>query len=234
MCGAPGVHSSKAFLEEEPTSRIALQTALEDLIVHQYVKLEGEGDEFFQVMEGSGMGQIASGDISDNTFLQLAEKEFAALNSVQDQHRIQKYIRYRDDILVIGEDPHLIGAFFRKIKALIKGVYVLELSEYSSTGISYLDVFVSKTSEISKGHLAWKPYFKPTSQHLPLAGDSGHAPPIHRSWPKAEILRMSKRSSSEIAFLCAKDHLCNRWQSGFLESSIVTGLSQLTQPLTVK
>ena len=94
--------------------------------------------------------------------------------------------------------------------------------------MSFLDVFVSKTSEISRGHLAWKPFFKPTSQHLPLACDSGHAPPIHSSWPKAEILRMSKRSSSEIAFLRAKDHLCGRWQSGFLDPSIIDNAKSIT------
>ena len=107
--------------------------------------------------------------------------------------------------------PQLLGTFFHRICDLVRGIYTLEMSEYSSSGICYLDFFVYKGSEISKGHVTWRPFFKPTSQHLPLASDSGHAPTVHSSWPKAEMGRISKRSSCEVAFKHARNHLCNRW-----------------------
>ena len=81
----------------------------------------------------------------------------------------------------------------------------------------FLDVCLKKGSDISSGYLTYQPYFKPTSQHLPLATDSGHAITVHSSWPGAEISRLARQSSSEAAFRNACEHLNNRWAGGFLD-----------------
>ena len=78
------------------------------------------------------------------------------------------------------------------------------------------------------GSLSFRLYFKPTSQHIPLSQDSGHSPAVHRSWPKAEIGRIARRSSSEVAFNKAKNQLCDRWQSNFMDSTVVTHLRTIS------
>ena len=148
MRGSAAKHASVAFLDEKSDLRRALRGALEALIGFQYVKVEHEcADEgYYWVQEGSGMGQIASGEIADTTFLELAEAKFASLSSIQHEYRIQAYIRYRDDIIIIGDDVDLLRAFIWTIKDMVRGVYELELSEYSRSSISFLAFFVSKSS----------------------------------------------------------------------------------------
>ena len=220
MCGSAQEHASRAFLDIDAAERTALQGALEDLLTNQYVCVDGE--TYHQVMIGAGMGQIASGEVADTTFLELAEVGFAALASVQSRFGIQRYLRYRDDMLIVGDDVNLMREFFEHIKRLVRGIYVVELSEASKSCISFLDVVVYKEVRGSTTKVGWRLFFKPTSQHLPLASDSGHAPTIHRSWPKAEICRLSRRSTSESAFVSAREKLCSKWQASFLNSEIVS------------
>ena len=61
----------------------------------------------------------------------------------------------------------------------------------------------------------------PLANIFPLSSDSAHTPSVHRSWPIAEIRRIARRSSSEVAFENAKSHLCSKWRSGFLNTGSV-------------
>ena len=110
-----------------------------------------------------------------------------------------------------------IGRFVHRVRSRTNGIYVFELSANSRKEMPFSDVCLKKGAGILSGHLSFSPYFKPTSQHLPLALDSGHVPYVHCSWPKAEFSRLAKRSSSQTAYHSACAHLRNRWTSGFLD-----------------
>ena len=123
MCGEPRRHASLAFLDRDQPERVALQEALLYLLVSQYVRVPGcdSDGKVSQVMVGSGMGQTASGEIADTSFLELAEVNFACLKEVQHLHKVHKYIRYRDDIFVAYSDSNLLRDFFDRIKSLLRG-----------------------------------------------------------------------------------------------------------------
>ena len=86
----------------------------------------------------------------------------------------------------------------------------------------FLDVCFRKGEDMRAGHLAWSPFFKPTSQHLPLCQDSGHAPFVHRSWPRAEMARLAGRSTSQTAFETARAILLEKWSKGYISESVIT------------
>ena len=221
MCGTAQLHKSLAFKHvQSPGLKSALQGALEDLITNQYVSL-GPAGPWFQVMVGTGMGQKASGEIADNTFFELAERGWAALCEVQASHSILCYLRYRDDILIIGENAVEMGRFVHEMRERVRGTYQIELSGNSRKEMPFLDVCLKKGEDIRAGHLTWTPFFKPTSQHLLLCQDSGHAPFVHRSWPRAEIARLAGRSTSQTGFEIARARLIEKWSNGPISERII-------------
>lgn len=69
---------------------------------------------------------------------------------------------------------------------------------------TFLDFEIFKSDPNGPGILKFKPYVKPTARHIPLASDSYHPWGVHKSWPVAEMLGMSRRSSDV--------HLARAWQ----------------------
>ena len=62
-----------------------------------------EGGRFFQVKQGSGIGFVASGEISDSVFSALMERAYILKQELMQERRIKAYFRYRDDIFMIAE-----------------------------------------------------------------------------------------------------------------------------------
>ena len=67
--------------------------------------------------------------------------------------------------------------------------------------------------------LSWRPYIKPTANHVPLRASSNHSKGIHAAWPVTEVARMHRLSCTaqdfhvyrdiklnSLAFLYAKFH----------------------------
>ena len=62
-----------------------------------------EGEMCFQVEHGSGVGFVASGEISDSVFLAVMERAYILKQEVMQARRIKAYSRYRDDIFFTAE-----------------------------------------------------------------------------------------------------------------------------------
>ena len=128
------------------------------------------------MLQGSGQGQIISGDFADNTFLHPMEVNFCALESVQRKYNIDFYGRYRDDILIVAHDEGVVG-FFAKMKDLSKDVSPLHCDEVSSSRLHFLDVVIFKGPMFDvTGKISYKPFCKPTN---PLHFTLAHSPSIH-------------------------------------------------------
>ncbi len=87
--------------------------------------------------------------------------------------------------------------------------------------MSFLDFFVHKANPHGPSHLVHRPHIKPTARHIPLSSASCQAPAVHRSWPRAEILRMHRRSSSLAVGRCWARRKVGRFKTFFMRPDIV-------------
>lgn len=146
----------------------------------------------YQVMTGSGMGMKHAGACADLVFGIVVEKE---LLKEADQLGILKYLRYRDDILVLLRDLSFSRLFRDRLISLASIYCQVQQESYSLVGVSFLDLFVFKSDPARCSSVMVRPYIKESARHIPLASDSMHPPAVHRSWPVAEVIRMHRRSS---------------------------------------
>jgi hypothetical protein len=154
----------------------------------------------YGVQRGSGIGMKHAGAVADACFAILAERPVLGL---KEQLGVIKYVRFRDDVFVLLDDIKYTPAFKECFFANSSRFCKVVLESYSLVGATFLDLRISKPPS-GFGFLQWQPYIKATARHLPLGSDSYHSWTCHRAWPRAEILRMHRRSSS-----C---HLSKRWR----------------------
>lgn len=205
-----------------------MHEALEHILLTQFVQIKSKSDtRVFQVIQGSGMGRIASGAIADKAFWLLCEKDWAARLDVQERHGVKLYIRYRDDILIIAKRdrtkyPGLHLDYVRRIINLASEIYEVYIDEVSSSHTHFLDISITK----SVPKLTFGVHFKATAQNVPLSSWSCHPQSIHESWPLAEFGRFARISSSHTNFLQAKKKFMGRLRFWFANHDILHSLER--------
>ena len=138
------------------------------------------------------------------------------------------YIRYRDDLLIIFQDAHLFGEWFREFKRLAAVAYRIYMEAWSKSEINMLDVTVFKGVRFrARSVLDVKPYKKDSSRKVPLAPSSAHPRAVHESWPKAEVYRLRARSGSAAIFAEAKSELLTSFSHHGLLESVVARASAI-------
>ena len=129
---------------------------------------------------------------------------------MQIEFGVEEYLRYRDDILILGTGRGAVR-FVHRMQELCQGVYNVHCETVSRHSISFLDFELIKDHTFFRtGHLSYKLYVKPTAQHVPLASNSNHHVSVHWSWPCAEVHRIARRSSSHVFFNHAKSSLLQK------------------------
>jgi len=80
-----------------------------------------------------------------------------------------------------------------------------------------LDLFILQGPRFAaNGLLDYYPYVKATSRAVPLGTSSAHPAAVHRSWPVAEIARIRRLSSRQIAFEHYSARKKARWAEFFI------------------
>ncbi|CAK0833206.1 unnamed protein product, partial [Prorocentrum cordatum] len=79
---------------------------LELIVGHQHVELPGVPEYLWEVLHGSGMGMICSGDVSDGTFFQLAEQQCISDVDVFRSVWLRCYSQLKDDITAFFDGPN--------------------------------------------------------------------------------------------------------------------------------
>lgn len=206
-----------SFFDDQPTLKAWLKDCVMHLLDSQYVELKLDECTMQKVTGGSGMGMKHSGTISDLAFLKVAE-----LPVLQDKERlgIQMFVRYRDDILTIVENPHCCTAFYECLIPKAAMAYKVEVESYSLESINMLDMTLYKLRSETGVRLAWRPFVKPSALHVPLSSTSMLANSIHKSWPVAEISRMYRRSLSKEHFEAARARMIAGFRGFFLSGAI--------------
>ncbi len=200
-----------------PERRELLEAMLWCLLRNQFVK---HGDITFQVMEGSGMGQIHSGTLSDLALWSLVER-----NLVAGMHGlgIYGYLRFRDDSFLVGRDAQSIAEFVKKFETGTKGIWKVEVGPVERYSCPFLDLSIYKGPRFhASGKLDHVPYTKPTARHVVLSSRSAHAQSVHRNWPISEMVRMHRLSSSARASLFYRERKLKRFRLFFLPASTIS------------
>eukprot|EP00974_Lingulodinium_polyedra_P100142 9700354-Lingulodinium_polyedra.AAC.1 len=101
------------------------------------------------------------------------------------QHEIIKYVRFRDDGLIMCTDRPKMKKYIWKAMEESKYFQII-CEQISSTKVEYLDIEIEKCGT----RIETRPYTKPTNKEsMPLDPSSAHAPQVHKSWVRAELER---------------------------------------------
>ena len=213
----------------DPNEKSFLREGLKVVLSHQFVRSSYDGslsEVVFQVQRGSGIGMIHAGSLADTVFAKSVEAPLHG--NPEFREGILRYLRFRDDVLVIAKSP----AHARKIKELfisLASVFCeVKVEDISLVGVSFLDFFVHR-DKVTSTCIAFCPHVKESARHIPLSSRSYHHPAIHRSWPISEARRMAARSSSEQlakSWIAAK---VSRFKRFMLDEGVVAACNDVSK-----
>ena len=180
MSGKPNdlAHLSTRTLPKQ-SDRALYQDVVLWLLTHQFIVSPVLDDEFYRVVQGSGMGLQISGPVSDLSFLEVAERVWATCPRIMGAHGIRHYVRFKDDIFVIASDRTLTRTWYAQFRKLASSLFALHVEQVSNACVRMLAVDVY----IQGSRLRTRP--KPPQPGIPLGLDSAHHPSILSGWPKS-------------------------------------------------
>ncbi|MFM7989012.1 MAG: hypothetical protein ACKPKO_57835 [Candidatus Fonsibacter sp.] len=209
--------TSVGGLFDDPLTKKLVSDVTDFLIFNQRIMSHTMPDDVYAVIIGSGMGLVHSGEVSDGSYYHIAESRY--LDTYRDRYGLKTYLRYRDDIFVIGTNTLDMFRFWIHVERVSKP-YGVKMEQVSTSGVDMLDIHVFKGPGWSvSGFLDYRPLIKTTSLGIPLSCDSAHHHAIHSSWTHAEIKRLRCRSSSLDDFNRAKKQLHRRIEKVWIPCS---------------
>ena len=186
-----------ASLFELPLKTLVHQVCM-FLLTHQYIA-SSLVPGLWRVVIESGMGLRHSSSICDAAFLALCELPWGLKPVVRAKYHIERYWRFRDDILILTPSGKSFPGWFYVLRERGKPVFSMQCVEYSRTAVTMLAVRIGR-------HARYPSCFsiRPRLVTHPgpmLSVQSGHPPHVHLSWPLS-VLRTKLR-------LCTKDCLAD-------------------------
>ena len=217
----------------EPKDRNLMERVILFLLRNQFVTSTlCESGRIFQVEQGSGIGFVASGEISDSVFLAVMERQYILKQEVRQERHIKAYFRYRDDIFLIarGGNGNLgtLAKHWKHVAISYKSPYLIEGWVVSSESVVYLD------TELYKGP-RWKTvrkldsrtHTKPSSLCVPLSPLSSHPKWVHNWWPLGEIRRFARRSTQHKEFIKTRDRFIERLERYNYDETVINKCKNL-------
>jgi hypothetical protein len=199
----------------------ALSLTLANQFVGEFDSSE-QRDVVYHVQTGSGIGMKHAGAVADACFARLVElplrAEFSNLG-------VRKYVRFRDDVLVILDDITYTPAFKKAFIGRASKFCEVTVDSFSLIAANFLDFSVRKP-KAGSGVVSFQPYVKSTARHIPLGSDSYHSWSTHRSWPLAECQRMFRRSSSQAIGRAWQESKVNHFRRFMLDPEVVLKCSR--------
>ena len=200
-----------------PSERASFRLMADAVIRNQFITSGNCPGKTFRVVNGTGMGMIPSGDISDLVLFSCLEKNFILKPSNRREFGILFYCRFRDDILLI------VNSSISSIRDLISNMNIhaapfqLKLESMSSHKCQMLDLEITLCVRPSESFslCSFGLYTKPTSIWQPLAIDSVHPKSIHKHWPIAQCQRIYSKFSCPIKGKRAVDKFKAQYAESF-------------------
>ncbi|CAK0879642.1 unnamed protein product [Prorocentrum cordatum] len=201
-----------------------VQRALQLLLAHQYVSSPHWPNHRHQVVVGSGMGLIHSGEVADVALANRLES-WACSQYVRMHFQVSVYMRFKDDILIAYRDFAKFSAFLRIMQHRSR-YFRLVLDEGHVKESHWLQLSVC----IAGGAFSVKPAFKITTLTIPLASTSAHPWSVHRSWPRAMLQTMLAFCSHTSQEKDVKLEFRNRLTNACFNSSLLEGIFPRSPP----
>ena len=222
MMGKHGLLANLASKAWPAKMRAEIESQIEFCLSNQFVESPHLPGRAWQVQEGSGMGSICSGELSDWAFFQLAEEAWATNRKVMHDHTVRLYLRYRDDIfIIVGEGWTEWYNYCKRFMQLAKMAYELKIESIDGDGCNFLDVQLFKLPSNGEfTRIGFKPFFKTSEQHMPLLPSSAHCAAIHSSWPIAEVQRLRRRSGCAAEFENAKAFIVQKFRNAGIDDEV--------------
>jgi len=197
----------------EVAHRRLLESLLWFVLATQFVQ-DNQG-ETWQVVRGSGMGEVHSGSVADLSFARLVED-----NLDLPCWGIRLYRRFRDDIFFVADSEAQARVFTAHLVAKAAPHWRVSIDRLSDFGVPMLDtyLYVGPGFTISR-RLDVSPFIKPTAVHIPLSWCSAHPGHTHEAWPLAEVKRIRRLSRSDAVFNYFRAKLLARWRRFFMKPS---------------
>ncbi len=218
----PIVDSLPTATLKQRTYKLLLLNVLDFLLENQYICSHYCPEEVFNVVEGTGMGLLHSGDLADAALFFLAEFQWACNPKVQSDHGIAALFRFKDDIICFVNSPLQWEIFFKEY-CHRSSCFKLELEEISDTSVKYLDLEVTK----EKGWYKATPYIKPSNLGIPLGIQSSHPLSVHLSWPKGVLNRLSTLTHSQQDLTAVHKLFVERLHQSFHHPLLVSQVANL-------
>lgn len=178
MSGLP--HELAVCAESSGTTKLErdiLYKAVWLLCHFQFVKCKSIGEGVWQVLRGSGMGRVHSGDVADIALYYNMESSMCAVD-VLAAHSILGYWSFKDDIIILAGDMPKFHTWFQEVKR-VSSIFVFECPQVGRC-VNFLDLEIS----IIGGKFCTRPYVKPSLLNVPLLqSTSAHPREIHMNWP---------------------------------------------------
>ena len=179
----------------------------------QYVSVPLECGSAWHVKTGSGMGLSCSGDLSNLTFWERAERGFTDSPDIRTKFMIFEYLRFYDDIFIVARDGGGWKDFLKEL-SLRASFFKVELEGSSTTRIQMLDVSIYLGARYRASRkLDFVVCPKQTSIAVPLLPSSCHPTSVHRSWPRSTLQRCTLLSNDRMACRTVKEGLLARWSA---------------------
>ena len=219
------IHQSSRFFQGHQKHMYV--AALTFILENQFVEVPGF-DILWQVVSGSGMGMICSGEVSDAAFYFPAESSHLSNRSFVESVGLVAYFRFKDDIIAFLDGPNNNPDLFFATLSRESSPFTLELESVAPSEVAFLDVFLSKRPETSK--FSYWVHEKRTSQWTPLGEDSLHAPSVHRAWPVAMARRFFRLCSSPSLAQQHVSRFVGRLRAAGASSPILHAVAQARHP----
>ena len=171
----------------------ALTESLDTVLSNQFVFLQ-ETNTLYKVLKGSGMGGQVSSDLCDFAFHRHVESTHLSEASMQ-EHKIKIWLRYRDDIFLIGSFPRLAQKLISEIRLASNNVWSIVVEQFSRGALPFLDV----ECFFSGSRILFRSYCKPSKISIPLNPFSSQPAHVHW-WPVGVLSRLARNSSREHEF----------------------------------
>ena len=182
-----------------------VEDCLHLLLSHQYISAEGFDGRLWRSVKGSGMGLLHSGDLMDVAFYLRCEKWFLDCPGKLWSYGIQRYFRYRDDILIVAQSADGVRCFLDEVRSRQK-YFRVEIESSSRSSVRFLDCKVS----VASGRFVCAPTVKGSALLKPLDVASRHVPHT-RMWPLACLSRMHAIANTEEGLMQAKEAFIQRF-----------------------
>ena len=183
------INKCSSLLPAESRGNFRLMASV---VLHNQLVRSEHAHGLWRVVEGTGMGMIPSGSLSDATLYACMEKDFILKPSVRRRYQILFYTRFRDDILMlVNNDIDTIRTLLDEIRCHAHP-FVITLDSISKSRFQMLDLDVSFSPTVS-----FELFTKPSSIWQPLSPESVHAPQVHKHWPLAQCKRIRSKFSSK-------------------------------------